>query len=993
MELNGLSFFFFRSDKLSLFFRLLHFLFFLPHVSKDRFYRSLKPHQTSQASIRGKTKGQFVVDPQSESLFLAAYDLHDKMEKASIKHLDFQLQREKARSNDLEAECKALHAQIAQLEQDKAGLRREKLVLVEESKKIAKLDDRIHSLQKEVESRDAIIASERAAAEQARAEVEEIRSNANASIAQWIEAEKQWTAEQTAMNEAAVLYRSKIDELEVSLRKVRNEFAETARLLDIERDRAKKVAESREALEAEVRSLHSQAEKLQSKLCDLEQTIYKLDLAGDKQRETIGLKETEIRTLEAALENERCTVERMEQTIVSLNDRVNAAKMVSLGEKGENEKLQCDVTDAKKEIARLNLHVESLKRDANFSAQSQSGLQKALDEMREKCRLQQDDLKEKCVEIRRHELTISQLNVELKKSENQGGERSFQISSLEAELQRTRDALKNSVSTNESLVSEKEDLAVKLCELQSVIEAKEEEMVLLQSQSDERAEVFTRDIRNLEAEVAARQSVINDLTEQLSSTSEKNAVYHSKILEESEMTDKVRQELAHMLSHVHAKERELHFCECVAQKSDLFASWLNEWSSIPRKQTAEWFASWQTSQDEATELRQRMQLLSQRADEAEHVNVERADALREKEQLIADLQSQVECSKREIAEITAGVGASRAEMDALRMEAELSTQQISSLKQKVTLLDKQLTQKEGLLSEKDTQRVEMELRLMAELATASSLQARALQCCDEQMNCLQTLWQERFEVIGAFFLSVLASGSKEAAQLLLAKEQAESACRELTLFAKEAKTAMSKGNRALAEKQEVFLSRIALLEGQVALLQREKEQGSAQLSALLRRFEDEQRAHEAYKKESQKLVEMERSRNIVVEKDLAKLRIAVNYEVSRKCEYKAALDGAKKLLGESEEMRAADSARALEAINKANKESNYWVLCFDRLKGMVERSRRNGKRLPSIDADTVHRLEEAKTNMSLIPAQDVNLVMAGAPKLKRLRDEAPGSLN
>lgn len=912
------------------------------------------------------------------------------MEKASIKHLDFHLQREKARTKDLEVECKGLHAQIAQLEQDKAGLRREKLVLCEEVKKVNKLDDRVHSLQKDIESRDAIIASERAAAEQARAETEEVRSNANASIAQWVEAEKQWTAEQTALNDAAVLLRDKIEGLEAALRSQRNECAETAQLLSAEREKAKKLSEARDTLETEVRNFHTHTEKLQNKICDFEQTILKLNLAGYKQQEAIDLKDTEIRTLETALENERKTAERMEQTITSLNDRLNAVKMASLGEKGENEKLQCDVGDARKEIARLNLHVETLKRDAHFSAQSQASLQKALDEMREKCRQQQEDLKEKSVEIRRHELTISQLNVELKKSENQGGEWSFQNSSLEAELQRTKDALKNSTNAVEALHSEKEDLTLKLRQLQSIVDSKEEEMVLLQNQFDEKMEVLACDARNLEKEVAARQRVINDLTEQLNSTSEKNAVYHTKILEESEMTGKVKHELMQMLSHVQAKERELSLSTCAAEKAELFTTWLSEWYSVPQVQSAEWRTSCRKAEDEIMALRKQMECLGQRADNADRTIVGQGKVVLKLEHRVAELQGQKESSERQAELLTEDIKAAQNRISSAQAELDASKQQIESLLQSTAALNEQLIMKEAELEDMEVLRTKMKFSAHEDLAAASDIQMRALQLCSEQVDRVSALWYSRTEAMGELFLLCCARASAENAQLQFAKEQAEATCRELTHFAKEAKIAMSKGDRALAEKQDALHSRIALLEGQGALLQREKEQANIRLSTLLHRFEEEQKMHESFRKESQSALETERAKTATIERDLMKLRSAVNYEVSRKCEYKAALEGAKKLLSESEEMRAADSARALDAINRANKESNYWVLCFDRLKGMVEQSRRNGKRLPSIDADTIHRLEEAKTSIRPIQAQDVNSIVLSVPKLKRLRDEASG---
>ncbi|KAG5487010.1 hypothetical protein LSCM1_07677 [Leishmania martiniquensis] len=912
------------------------------------------------------------------------------MEKASVKHLEFQLQREKALTKDLDAKCKALSAQVAQLEQDKAELRREKLVLGEEAKKTSKLDDRIHNLQREVENRDAIITAERAAAQEARAEAEEIRRNANASIALWTKAEEQWTLEQTALNEAASLYRSKIEELEKESRLLSDARAELTRQLQRERERAMRLAETRERMDVEVKTLHSQVEKLQNKVCDLEQTVYKLDLAGEKQCEAINLKDTEIKTLEATVARHVEAEERLEQTINSLNDRINAAKMVNLEGKCENEKLQCDVLDAKKEIDRLNLQIDSLKRDSNFLSQSQVSVQKALDELKEKHRQLQEELRDKNVEIRRHELSISQLNMELKKSENQGGEWSFQFSSLESELQRTKEALKAASAGAEELGREKAELMERLKELRQLVESKEEEMVLLQSESDERADTFAREIKDLEKEIEARQAVIKELSDQLNSASEKNTVYHSKILEEAEASEKMRQQLTQMELRVQWNEQEVFLQMCVSEKEKIFSAFLSDWYEAPKGLVATLLRRCDCLQEEWCALRKEAEELSceKGTKDTQLRKLLRRSA--ELEDQVATLQRKADLEAERMSVLKDEGLAAKNEVNELRAVLESLRGESASASSMVAALREQLVSAKIEFEREEAAAADLRARMCALSEGASTLEEAVFSYAMAQMDGVQELLAQKVDVIRLQVASLLSESVAEKSLLQSSKEQVEATCRELSVLVREAKISMNKSDLAAVERQKALTSRVALLESQLAGTRREKEQAVTQLAALLRRFEEDKTSFDLFRREAADDVQNERARSEAAVKESVKLRKAIDAEVKRKCEYKEALENLKKLRCESEELRRVEKERAADAIRKANAEANYWVRCFDHLKEMIEKSRRTGGRLPSIDADTIQRLEVAKTAILPIQTCEVNSALSGLPKLKRVREESSG---
>lgn len=908
--------------------------------------------------------------------------------KASLKHLDFHLQREKALTKELEEKCKQFQAQIAQLEQDKAELRREKLLLVDDAKKAAKLEERIHVLLKECESKDATIASERANTLQARAEAEEVRRSAKASIASWTAAEEQWIAEQASLNEAVLAFQEQLHKAEEKTRERAHHIDELQRQLAMERERGDKLAAARDTLEADVSRMHVQIEELQNKTFECEQTIYKLDRAGDMQKEALDLKETEIKTLEARLGKQAEVEEKMEQTINTLNDRINAAKMVNLESKSENEKLLCDVADAHKEVQRLTMIIDSLKREQGFSQQSQASLQKTLDETREKCRTQQEELKEKCVEIRRHELTISQLNVEKQKLENTLSEQCFHQSTADGELNHVKEQLKSAQSALAEAATERAQLKSEIAALQQQVDGKAEDMVLLQSQMEDRVENLQKDIRSLENEAKDRQRLLDDATLQLATMNEKNAAFHSRILVESEMTSKARQEMTHLLDQFLQQQRAAFISQALQEKVRLETDFMTELCREVHgsmKDVVERYGAAQTSFGE--HLGSLEQRVSQQKGE------------------LAASHEELQVHQRRIGALVEEVGRREEREDALNRSLQKLQQELSSMSERAVASATHLAEQEAIRATLEDQLAKASAKLAEKEQNASAIELAKKQDA-QRMICffgaatehlranaelLLSSELEKVAVLVQFLRQRITASEARFTALLAAKEGLEVKCRELSAFAKEAKASMNRSDLSGAERYDALLAKANTTERQLAAALKEKEQLSFQLSVLLDRFEAQQKGVRSAQDELEGALRAEVERREAAERAVQKLRAGLDYELKRKCDYKAALDEAKRLREESEKCRLREKELAADAIKKANGEAGYWVICFDKLKRLTEAHRRDGTRIPSIEPDTAKRLEAAMSIYEpALHQQDVNTSEQNQ-RQKRARVESGGS--
>lgn len=903
----------------------------------------------------------------------------DSPKKASVKHIEFQLQREKALTKELNDKLKSLSAQNAQLEQDKAELRREKVQLAEEGKKSSRYEDRIHHLQKELDTKETIITQERTRAAEARAETEEVRFNANASIASWKQAEEQWIAEQTTLTESFTQQADKITDLQTKFDATRTELIEHQHTLQKERDRALRVDGSRDKLEADLRAMHEKAEKSQNEIYELKQKIYNLDLAGEKQKEAINLKDTEIKTLETRIAKHVATEERMEQSINSVNDRVNAAKMINLEVKSENEKLLCDIADACKENQHVAMQVASLTRELQLANQTHVSLQNSHDELRNKCHDQQEDLRKKVMEISAHELSVTELTVRLQQLESTTSDGSFQRTTLEAQIKQLKEEVKKLQVVGHELTEDRDSAREEVRTLKSTVDKKDEDLVMLQSQMEDRVESMQEEIRGWEQEVNQRQRIIQGLTDQVGNTNEKNSIYQGKYLEEYEVATKLRNEVDRFSRIIAAHQRNYLVAECAAARQALIAEFRAEentllFDGLEQQRTISCTCFTQTVQQEEMLFVQENQIQGL-TDERERTESEFAAA-----------QEQLAVLTRTLEALEAAVAEKEARRLSAAHKGATGQEEIAGLLQKITNLEQQL---QAASDAHEGATAAAHAQLSSQISRAENRLRNTQECAD----IAEDWWTTKVQFVLTSLSAVGASRDSLMAAMITEKEQLERRNRELDALVGEAKNSSSRMGVALAEKQEAQLANITALEGQLRVTGKEKEHVSFQLTTLLARFEAEQKQMEKFKQEMQDLHKDERALRDTAEKQCAKLRSGIDYEIKRKCEYKSALEEVKRLRDESEKCRLKEKDLAGDAINRANEEASYWVRCFDKLKTMAETSRRNNTRVPSIDREMLTRLANAREQFDAgipLKEQPTNTDHPSADsigKLKRARVE------
>ncbi|CCW64424.1 unnamed protein product [Phytomonas sp. EM1] len=899
--------------------------------------------------------------------------------KASVKHIEFQLQREKALTRDLDARCKAFQAQIAQLEQDKAELRREKLSFAEDAKKLPKLDERAHALIKDIEGRDAIINQLRASLAEAKIEIDAIRHNANTSIASWKVAEAQWISEQSALNDYINEQEAKIANLQSVLNQKQAKLEEAVGNLKQEYERAEKINKIREQLDKELLGINERLECLQNRNFELDQNIYQLNLERDQMKESLDYKDTEIKTLEARIAKHLSTEEKLEQMINSLNDRINSARMINLEGKSENEKLLCDIADARKENQRLVMQMDALKRDLELGSQSQAMLQRTLDDLREKYQAEREDLKERNLEVRKHELTISQLTVEIKKSENQCAEWSFRSLSMETELRKLKEEARRLKDSAESYLEENIDLKEHIQALKVKLDRKDEEVVLTCSQLEDRIESLTSDLKNMEKQVMERQEIINDLTNELGRTNEKNAVYHNKILEESEAVTRLRNDFVSQFNEVQSRARDVFLLKCMCEKQEQAMIFLSDIINILCTERSSLLSLQLFYQ---CELRSRQKEIN-----------ELVKTIASCEDIHSELQVRVVAQSTELQALQEKLVEQNdlcleyaEEMTKLKAQAT-TTHSLADQKQKI--IEKLNAEIFRLEKEKQAHGDRWALELDQEKHLIAALlyhEKKNIAVFDEKLCSFDECIMVKVECYEQAIIASLENAQRNLREEGEAKQKALLRCKEMAALIEEIKGSNNKDLIAATEKQNTLHHRIETLENQLQVAKNETKHTEFHLNALLLRFESEQKAASAFKKESHKALKSERVQLEKVEKENQKLRDALEYEIKRKCEYKEALEELKRLREEGEGYRRKEKDIATEAIKAANEEARYWVECFDKLKTMVETSRQTGTRIPSVDPDTCSRLESVKSRISeALQPQNVNQSIPQDVKYKRQR--------
>ncbi|RNF26733.1 BRCT domain-containing protein [Trypanosoma conorhini] len=460
--------------------------------------------------------------------------------KASQKHIEFQLQREKAYTRELEDRLKTQQAHIAKLDQDKAELRRELITLTDDEKKKSKLEEKCHALQKELAEKQAALVAEQKRITSVECEKEQIRRDAHASIAKWCEAEKQWIAENEALQKEFDDSKEKLLKLKGESEELVRSREEALKQLKREKERSSRLESAAAATEKKIASLHSRIESLQNDVYARDETVFKLDEAGSKWQDICHSKDDEIRSLEVQNKKQSDTIEKIQTTISTLNQRIEAAKLLGIEEKGRTEKIACELRECEKDNKLLELELEAARRDLDHASQNASKQQELVVDLRAKLAASTDQIKERNAEIRKQELIISQLTADVKKEERERTDNGYLVSSLENQLQTLRTGFEEAQSVINSLQEEKALIEVELQQTKASHEAKDEAVVLMKAELEDKLEGFLADIKNLEYEVSARQQVINNITKQLGDANMKNEELHGKVLQDTEVLAQFR---------------------------------------------------------------------------------------------------------------------------------------------------------------------------------------------------------------------------------------------------------------------------------------------------------------------------------------------------------------------------------------------------------------------------------------------------------------------
>ncbi|EPY20628.1 BRCT domain-containing protein [Strigomonas culicis] len=710
--------------------------------------------------------------------------------------------------------------------------------------------------------------------------------------------------------------------------------------------------------------------------------MHKLNEAGANLKGALDLKETEIKDLEAKIAKHVQSEEKMEQTIIALNDKINVEKMVNLEAKSENERTHCDLQDAKKETQRLIASIDSLKKQLTFAQQSSDTNQKALNELREKYRQLQEEVKGKTIEIRQYDIGTSQLKAEKNRVENDLNESKYQFSTLEGEHRKMKEELKKIQQTADTLLCEKETLVEEIKLLKHTIDTKEEEMAIMQSQHEDNLCELRNEVSMLKDGLDARQQVVNALTEQLGATTEKSASYCTKIVEESEASAKMRGELLRVKNDVNNLQQEcltLHAFVGTIENHVLFLEERNEnLFCFINALTAKIVAMQDTFEKITHDLREEC---NQRDAEIERMKAR-------EEQLLSSLsetQKKLHTSEETTAQLEKQIAISREEQEALTSELNATQSNLSAMNQKYEESQKQIMEMNNFLGMSRAEGKAENEKLYLLTIHLSSFEESCGRMWRFVSDAQMSMMQEKYNYILETFLVFSRQVVQRTVTYESENRRIANKCKDLDLFIKDMKAAMRNSDIAAAEKHEAQQKRIDTLDKSLQTATKEKENALTQLSSLLQQFETDQDVFQQFKMEKEAELERMQQQHNTTRKECEKLRNGLNYELKRKGEYKVALEEVKKLRDESERNRSTEKSLANDTIQRANQEIQYWIQSFEKLKDMIETSRRTGVRVDPIDEETTHRYELAKTMQDeKLSSQNVNLAtVSGEDKTRK----------
>ncbi|KAG8341814.1 hypothetical protein TRVL_07360 [Trypanosoma vivax] len=889
--------------------------------------------------------------------------------KASQKHMEFHLQREKAYSRELEERIKTQQAQIAKLEQDKAELRREKLTLLEEDKKKTKIEERCHTLQRELVEKQTALVAEQKRTLAAESEREQIRRDAHSSIAKWREAEKQWISENDALQKDLHMLKEENTKLKNEIEEITVAHREALKQLQSETNHTTKLEALSEAADKKIASLHSQIEALKNEIYSRDETLLKLDSAGTKWQEICHAKDEEVKALELQLAKHEKTVENLQNTITKLNQQIEAEKLCNIEERGNVERVTCDLRRFEKENKELRVELETLRRDIDHASINSTKHQELITELRSKLLSLTELLKEKNTEIRKQELTISELTAEVQRVEREHMEGNYVVSSLESRLQKLQSELDRNISIAEDLQHERSHLESELQLIKASRDTKDETLVLMKAEYEEKIESLLGEIRNLESDIGARQNVINNITEQMSETNKKNEELYGKFIRDADCLSQLHSALEAQLDENGALVRRILVLEEEATRfksmedfGSKFAEMLLMHCDKVSIMLSVCFGDIMKQKDAAKlfEFEKEQLVTSLAAAESkftcqinEFLDRENAliDALKDKNDELCTSLKKLECCEEELR--------------LLKEKANIQKESYEELKSNEKILLRNIAEMENRLNE----------------SSANSMRALRSSCfVRDHFKCFVQSAILLFDDVESYlfakadigFTMLMALNSERSHAIKTAftlektlRKNAEEACTQLQIRVGNVELCCSEYEKKIAHLRDDFALKISDLEEQRNNAGKSNEILAQKIISITDHYREELMRKDNEIKELSQSLSIERRNVQFADHKTQKLRNALSYELTRKGEYKRALKEVKSKREEVDRYRATEKDWAMKAINRVNEEVNYWVKSFDKLKSMLDNLFKKTGSLPSVtDERTIQELEEARNNLA-----------------------------
>lgn len=827
---------------------------------------------------------------------------------ATQKHLEFQLQRERSTVSSLQEKIKALHSQVAQLEQEKAELRREKISMAEENRKNSRAEEHLGALRKELEAKEKACKEERQRAAEAKVETEEVRRNAHLSISQWMSAEKKWgereAALQAQLKELSESYQILQQEQEV----LRNEKLSADALCHHEQERAQKAEQRCNAMEADLRIQGEQLEKHQNKAFAYETDIDSLRRAEAHLHDVLEQREAECRAIK--LEQERLIQEneKLLQSISTYQDRLNKEKTVQMNLVQEKTLRDCDVQAATKEVQHLTRLLESERKERALAQRREEQHTAEVEEWKSRIQSIKNEVKTKEAAIREKVLSNTQLNMQIQKLEAQltlqKAEHHQQGLELE-QVNATRTMLQEKIQTMEEenvlLQTALEEVKQQLTNAENNWKASQEELAAQGRHHQAEVEQWQQDL-------ASRQEAVEALTTQLQALNQQQQHLH-QCLEKNSLTAHHQQARVELLSQASLEKEECFGTFTAVTLAELVPSHLLQ----PLSYTLF------TTRTEHEAYVEQMTARWSRLNEEHHRLVEHHSDIQERLEMLhvenESLRAQWETTVRE----------KKQEWEMLQNALQAQVQELQEDKKALTMTK---TQAETMVAALEQTKMELSKEMEAMKGHWSTTQQEQ----EGQRRCLSALFEYNEQLFASvverkteFLWESVCSHAQRAFREACSKREKlvslEEKCAGVEQLLAESNALLRQQHHSSEETFRALHAHIEKWQERVGDAQRESQQSQDQLIRTLEQWDAEKLEWEKAMAEHTTASE---KRLAELEVEVQKLRKGLEYELSRKTEYKMALERVKRYRAEEVNQHLSTQEQTAMEVHKANTEILYW---------------------------------------------------------------------